>query len=192
MRKIENIIYPVGHHAVGKTELCDYLVATYGFEVVETGAMVRSLYEARGSKYQDLDFGEFIKQAEIDLPMFFDTHLVDRINQLDNPNGRIIVNGMRSYVNIERLKEGTPEIRHSIVWLDAQIESLLERYNVRENKNLELDDFIRLLDFDLELGLSEIRENADFIIENNSSVEKLRSDADQLMMELGIAALKVA
>lgn len=191
MRKVENIIYPAGHHAVGKTELCDYLVERYGFEVIETGAMVRSLYTARDSKYQGLDLGEFIKQAEIDLPMFFDTQLVDKINQLDNHNGRIIVNGMRSLVNIERLKGGTSEMRHSIIWLDAQIESLLERYNARENKNLELDEFIKLLDFDLELGLAEIRENADFIVENNSSVDELRSNADQLMIELGITALKL-
>jgi dephospho-CoA kinase len=189
MSNAEQILYPTGHHAVGKTELCDYLVDQYGFEVVETGAMVRSLYAARQDRYNYLDLGQFINQVEIDQPSFFDERLAEMIDALDKPEGRVIVNGMRTYENIERSIDLSSNSTHSIIWLEAQLEALNQRYNLREGKNLTEGEFSKLLEFDLGLGLAEIKANANFIIENNSSVESLRLRADSVMRSLGLTAL---
>ena len=81
-RSPEHIVYPTGHHAVGKTELCDYLVEQYGFEVVETGAMVRGLYSNRDEALADHSLGDYVKAMESMEPGYFDKKLAERIDKL--------------------------------------------------------------------------------------------------------------
>lgn len=192
-RSPEHILYPAGHHAVGKTEMCDYLVEDYGFQVVETGAMVRGLYASRDEAFANHSLGEFVKAVEEIEPGYFDAKLATRIDSLEDQHGRVIVNGMRSLTNLVRAKEAYPDTTHSVVWMDAQFDSLYERYKSREGKELTPEEFSRLLDFDMELGLSLIKEEADFFVQNDSTVEVLRSQADQILQHsLGISALTAA
>lgn len=186
----EHIVYPAGHHAVGKTELCDYLVESYGFEVVETGAMVRGLYADRDEAFAGHSLGEFVKAVEKIEPGYFDKKLATSIDSLSG--GRVIVNGMRNFTNIERARDHYPETRHAIVWMEADFDKLYERYKLREGKDLTAVEFSELLDFDMELGLAMIKGNADFVIENNSSVDTLHHSANDVMRGLGIAALNAA
>lgn len=188
----EHIIYPAGHHAVGKTELCDYLEERYGFEVVETGAMVRSLYADRDEEFAGLSLGEFVKVVEGREPGYFDKKLATRIDTLDGEQGRVIVNGMRSFTNIERARQHYPDTRHSIVWMEADFDRLYERYKLREGKDLSVVEFKDLLDFDMELGLAMIKDNADYVIKNNDTVDVLQHNANDVMRSLGIAALNAA
>jgi len=44
----------------------------------------------------------------------------------------------------------------------------------------------------MELGLALIQDNADFVIDNNGTVEALRGRAADVMRELGIAAINAA
>lgn len=188
----EHIIYPAGHHAVGKTELCDYLEERYGFEVVETGAMVRGLYADRDEEFAGHSLGEFVKAVEGREPGYFDKKLATRIDRLDGDQGRVIVNGMRSFTNIERARQQYPDTRHSIVWMEADFDRLYERYKLREGKELTAVQFSELLDFDMELGLAMIKDRADFAIDNNATVEVLQRNADDVMRNLGLAALNAA
>ena len=185
----EHIVYPAGHHAVGKTELCDYFEERYGFEVVETGAMVRGLYADRDDEFAGHSLGDFVKAIKTREPDYFDRKLAERIDALDDEHGRVIVNGMRAQPNIERAKETYPNARHSIIWMDADFDVLFERYKLREQRELTPEEFNDLLNFDMELGLALIRDNANFFIENNSTVDVLRRRADSVMRELGVTAL---
>jgi dephospho-CoA kinase len=185
----ENILYPAGHHAVGKTELCDYLVDEYGFKVVETGAMVRSLYASRSKQYEDLSLGEFVDAVDTVSPTFFDEELFTRITDLGGKQSRIIVNGMRAYPNIEYLKNTLPNTKHSVLWMQANFELLHNRYMNREKKETSLEEFKNLLDFDLQLGLGDIQDNADFTINNESTIDILRFNTDIVMRRLGLTAL---
>lgn len=189
----EHILYPAGHHAVGKTELSDYLVEGYGFQVIETGKMVRGLYASRDEAFTNHSLGEFIKAIEQIEPGYFDKKLAKRIEGLDDQYGRIIVNGMRSITNIERTKEVYPNTLHSIIWIDAQFDALYERYKLREDNDLTTNQFNDLLRFDMELGLALIQERADFLIQNDSSLEALRERADIILQRnLGIQAVTSA
>ena len=191
-RSSEHIVYPTGHHAVGKTELCDYLVDQYGFEVVETGAMVRKLYADRDESLAEHSMGEYVRAMEAQEPGYFDIKLAGRIDALQSRHGRVIVNGMRTFTNIERARANYPTARHSIVWMDADFDKLYERYKLREGKELSVAEFSGLLDFDMELGLALIRDNADFVINNNDTVDVLRTRAADVMRELGLAAINAA
>lgn len=192
-RSPEHILYPAGHHAVGKTELCDYLVEDYGFQVVETGAMVRGLYASRDEAFANHSLGEFVKDVEEIEPGYFDKKLAARIDDLENQHGRVIVNGMRSLTNLVRAKGAYPDTTHSVVWMDAQFDSLYERYKLRESKDLTPEQFSDLLNFDMELGLALIKDEADFFIQNDSTVEALREQADIILKRnLGIQAVTIA
>jgi dephospho-CoA kinase len=182
-RSPEHILYPAGHHAVGKTELCEYLVDEYGFEVVETGAMVRGLYAERDEAFADHSLGDFVKAVEAIEPGYFDKKLASRIDDLDGQHGRVIVNGMRSLTNIERAKQNYPNTLHSIVWMEAQLDTLYERYKLREGKDLTPEEFSELLNFDMELGLALIKGEADFTVQNDSTVEALRERADIILQQ---------
>lgn len=186
----EHILYPVGHHAVGKTELCDYLIEDYGFQVVETGAMVRGLYASRDEAFANHSLGEFVKAVEEIEPGYFDKKLATKIDGLEDQQGRVIVNGMRSLTNLVRAKESYPDTTHSVVWMDAQFDSLYERYKLREGKNLTAEQFSDLLNFDMELGLALIKDEANFFIQNDATVEVLREQVDVILQRnLGIQAV---
>ena len=190
LRGPEHILYPTGHHAVGKTELCDYLVDAYGFQVVETGAMVRQLYADREEAFADHSLGQFVRAVEATEPGYFDKQLSTRIDTLDSRHGRIIVNGMRAITNIDRAKQNYPDATHSIVWMEAPFDALHERYNIREGRELTPVEFKELLDFDMELGLALVKDSADFLIENDSTIDALRTKADVIIQQrLGLTAI---
>ncbi|HEU4966436.1 MAG TPA: AAA family ATPase [Candidatus Saccharimonadales bacterium] len=188
----EHIIYPVGHHAAGKTELCNYLTDTYGLKVVETGTMVRSLYASRDQRYTYHSLGQYIRAVEDTDPGYFDRELAKLVDREDPSNGVVIINGMRNYTNIARAMDTYPTARHSVVWLEAPTEQLHERYMIREGKQLSREDFDMLLAFDMELGLAPIKEQADFHIENDSTLESLHEQTDAIMRALGLTAIAAA
>lgn len=177
-------------NAVGKTELCDYLVDEYGFQVVETGAMVRHLYANREEAFADHSLGQFVKAIEATEPGYFDKHLSTRIDTLESGQGRIIVNGMRAITNVDRAKQNYPDATHSIVWMEAPFDSLYDRYKLREGKDLTSTEFRGLLDFDMELGLALVKSRADFLIQNDSTIDALRDQADIILQQqLGLTAM---
>lgn len=192
-KHLDHILYPTGHHGVGKTELCDYLVDGYGFEVVETGAMVRHLYANRDVRFEDYSLGEYVRAMEDLEPGYFDKHLASHIDAIRGDHGRIIVNGMRTLVNIDRTRINYPHTTHSIVWIDAPFDVIFERYKMREHDELTIEEFRDLLDFDLGLGLALIKNEADFFINNDSHIDALRRQADLILQRrLGISAITPA
>src|SRR3990167_4617261 len=170
---LELFVYPVGHHAVGKTEVCDYLADRYDFDVIETGAMVRGLYAERPEEMADFSIGNFVRHTEATHPGFFDEKLSEKLETVEKPN--VLVNGMRSITSIEALKNRFASSIHATLWIDAAFELLHDRYNRREGLSLTAAQFHDLLDKDRELGLEAIRDSADFVITNDSNAEALKT-----------------
>jgi len=67
-------------------------------------------------------------------PGYFDKKLARRIDTLNNEHDRIIVNGMRTFTNIEAARSNYPDARHSIIWMDADFDKLYERYSCAKAK----------------------------------------------------------
>ena len=122
-----SLLYLTGHHAAGKSELSRHLVTQHNFGVVETGAMVRSLYGNRSQEYRDLSLTEFIGAVETKIPGYFSGELTSLVQTTTNGSGEpVIVNGMRSYSYISELSENLkPSVCQVPINLDTMSEQLL-------------------------------------------------------------------
>lgn len=191
MAEVPKIIFPVGHHASGKTEFCDYLADEHGFRVIETGSMMRRLYGEREEEYQGLDIKSYVKQKLAEDENFFDDYLNNLIRIAEEDSNLVAVNGMRSYDNIQKIRASRPHAQHEVVWIDAPSELLYERYLKRENVQMSFDEFCELLNMDLALGLGEIEGVADHRIENTGSVHELRAKSDDVLRLIAGKAMEL-
>jgi|AntRauTorckE6833_2_1112554.scaffolds.fasta_scaffold00188_5 dephospho-CoA kinase len=189
-RTENRIIFPTGHHASGKTELCKYLTEAHGFSVIETGSMMRSLYNEREEDYEGLSITDYVKQKLAVDESFFDRKLEIGIREAEEASGQVVVNGMRSYGNVARIRDSRPDATHAIIWIDAVAEILHERYMARENIQISFEEFCTLLETDMSLGLGEIEKNADFRINNEGSISRLREGCDAILPRLGERAIE--
>jgi dephospho-CoA kinase len=190
MAEVPKIIFPVGHHASGKTELCDYLAGEHGFRVIETGSMMRRLYGEREEEYHELDIKSYVKQKLTDDEGFFDDYLNSLIRSAEEDSNLVAVNGMRSYDNIQRIRLSRPQAQHEVVWIDAPNELLYERYLMREKIQMPFDEFCDLLEVDLALGLGEIEGVADHRIDNTGSVSELRVKSEEVLRLIANKAIQ--
>ncbi len=185
------IVFPVGHHASGKTEFCDYLAEEHGFRVIETGSMMRRLYGEREEEYRNLDIKDYVKQKLAEDENFFDDYLNNLIRVAEEDSNLVAVNGMRSYDNIRKLKTSRPHAQHEIVWIDAPSQLLYERYLKREKIQMSFEEFCDLLEVDLALGLGEIEGVADHRIENTGSVGELRARSEEVLRLIASKAMEL-
>jgi len=181
-----NIVYPTGHHASGKTEMCEYLETSYGFSIIETGAMMRQMYQERRSEYSDFTIEAFAKLKLSEDVLFFAKRLNQQIKISEKFSQNIAINGMRSLIGIRQMQDQIPASTHTILWLDAPITILHKRYMEREQKNVTLDNFIRMTRKDTSLGLDEIEPKADYRIENIEDINSFRVTIDNILRTLGI------
>lgn len=181
MAEIPKIIFPVGHHASGKTEFCSYLAEEHGFRVIETGLMMRRLYGEREEEYHDLDIRSYVKQKISKDENFIYRYFYDSIRIIEEGSSLVAVNGMRSYKSIQKLRASRLNVQHEIVWIDAPSELLYERYIKRENVQISFEEFHDLLEIDLALGLGEIEGFADYRIENTGSVRELWAKSEEVL-----------
>ncbi|MEK7095515.1 MAG: AAA family ATPase [Patescibacteria group bacterium] len=185
-----SVLYLTGPHAAGKTELCGHLTSEYNFGVVETGGLMRGLYADRGPQYRELSMGEYVRAVEKDDSDFFGNMLVDRVKRVVLEGASpVIINGMRTYSYINSTTERLGTKSAKVLWIEANRDLLLERYNRREGRSLCPEEFEALLAFDMNLGISEIREKADAIVVNEGRVDSFKEETDKILFEWGFIGM---
>lgn len=170
--RIETLHF-VGKHGAGKTELANWLWREKNIPFLDTGPLVRLAHSTRSESLVALDVGSFAHFMEAEDVYYFYDRFSDRLKALTVDTGMAIIVGMRSFGGIRDLELVCPEVRSHIVWIDADNDDTLrERVNDREGKQLLTDQFAEKLHADESMGLLEIRARATHYIANPASQPK--------------------
>jgi len=174
------MIFIVGAHATGKTHLAD-IISKFNFTKIDLGPLLRTIHKESGSGES---FGEWIHNGEEKFGKnFTDDLLVNEIKKteanLSNsntaPNDFIII-GSRSIAGLSYILENIGHYNqkdNKVIFLDAPLNLMYERYKKREGLDITIEQFEKILDKDKKMGLEDLRHVADFVIINDSTFEKL-------------------
>ena len=168
------MIFLCGHHNTGKTTLAKWL-ADFGFSYIETGDIVRNLYK---NISLNCAFPEWATETGLKYPNYFNKCILKEIIRLEKifPQSKnIVVIGNRQKSGITFLINNyKASYQNLIIYLIAPEGELYRRQLQRQNrtiKNLTLELFKNEhLAFDKEMGINDIKDIADYIIDNNLNI----------------------
>lgn len=184
------MIFLVGPHGAGKTESAK-LLAEIGFVTIDLGPTLRSIHK---QDHTNLEFIEWIQQGElVSGNNFTEVLLAKELNKLKAtldgfPTTDIVIVGSRGRSNVEYIEKKVPKINgfdRLVIFVDAPFETLQQRYNTRDNKDLTKEEFRKLLDTDNELGLGSLCDITDVNIINNGTLDDLKDKLKKIVVGRG-------
>lgn len=182
------MLFLTGSHGAGKTTIANILIScNFGYPI-ELGGILRKTHF---NIAPELSFGLWCEEGEkIYGKNFTDDILVKEINKQrkkiltkKSSSKDLIIVGSRSYSGIEFIIDKVPIInnrKNIIIYIDVANDILRQRYNLREKKNLNPQEFELILENDRRIGIESIKPHADIIISNSESEEKLKSEVEKL------------
>lgn len=178
-----------GYAASGKTEAAKYLKKKYNFEIFEFSKEVekeaiklnlipRNLsLEEKKRKLSEIGkkIREFFENEEI-----FAIKIIKKIR--DKKIEKAVVDGFRSIVEVETFKKEFKK-NFYLIFIIANAKIRYERRKLQDKKfNLNFEEFLERDKNDIEsLGLNKLEKIANFIIENNSSLEDFYKKIDLII-----------
>ena len=185
------MIFLVGQHCAGKSRISLFFSRAQ-FLCIDLGPLLRDIHRRMSSH---LGFAEWVRAGEgMEGKSFTDTRLAEEIS-LQLTNGRqhywqdILIVGSRSVDGVRYLSEriGPYQGRKDIiVWVEAPVPILYGRYCLRhQNDSLSYQAFLGLLEADDKLGLSGLRNAAEFELPNIGSEYELEVHVLALIRRLG-------
>ncbi len=190
------MIFIAGPHNVGKTSLAKGLIS-FGFVHIETGDVVRMIHQ---KSYPDIDFHQWACEQEHQFDDFIAAEVLkarEKILGSADSLQDVIVTGNRQMRGILSILEKVLPIRgkgNIIIFLDADDQVLFERQVAREDRlvsGLTFKRFVEdFLNYDRVMGIDEIKERADVVINANGSkkdvLESVRRVLEKRGCEVGI------
>ena len=183
------MIFLTGHHGAGKTTVAEILT-NYNFIYIDLGGILRKKHQEEDPEISFESWCE--KNENIKGLSFTDDVIVGAIKNTcqsisltHNPPRDLVVVGSRSITGIQYIIEKIPSFngcKNFIVYIDASIDDLMQRYCDREGKRFSLDEFNALLERDVQIGLPSIISCADIRIFNNGSMQKLEEMTEKLII----------
>ena len=185
------MIFIVGHHNTGKTSLAKALIP-FGFLHVETADIVRMIHKKIS---YNIDFHKWASEHKHQ----FDNFIIDEIlkarekilESVDNLQD-VIITGNRQLSGILSIIRKVSPIgkrENIIIFLDANPKELFRRQMVREDRlipTLSFEQFVKdFLEYDKEMGIEEIREKADFIVDANKPKEEVFESVRKILKQRG-------
>jgi dephospho-CoA kinase len=172
------MIFLVGPHGSGKTELGKKIVKD-GQSFLDLGPIIRSCY-SRSTEFKDIR--EWVEAGERVLGSNFTDHILSNevlqyVYKHNIDLTKLVISGNRQLSGILYLVNFFSEfkeekVEYSITYIDAPEETLLERYNLREGKGFNIEEFRRKFAVENET-LNEIRWVADSVINNIGTVDEM-------------------
>jgi dephospho-CoA kinase len=166
------LLFVTGPHASGKSAVVHSGFNSSEHAIHDLGPIIR---ESHRKAYSGLSLGRWIMGKEaIYGDNFTDELLVNEIQPSYNsaPTNGLILVGSRSLKGIEFILDAIEPSDHKIVYIDAHYETLYDRYKSRENlSNLSHEDFRKILDDEVAMGLHGIKNHAHHTILNNSTLD---------------------
>lgn len=170
------VIVVVGKCAVGKSTFSEYLNHIYGFNVYEIGNYVRNAFIASNVKNKTLiEFvDDFAQRGEL-------THFVNNAIEcsLKENHKNIIFSGIRTISELERIQKEYSSLL--LVCIRCTNFNRKRRYTkfARDLVSLEHRSMIE----EKWTNGSSLEDKADYIIDNNSSLETLYSSISEMMQK---------
>lgn len=177
------MIFICGHHNTGKTTIAKELTK-FSFFHIETGDVVRRLFKEQKS---NLNFHEWATKINNETPHFFDKYILNIILKIQNSskkdkNAKIIITGNRQLSGINYLiNHNGYSLKNLIIYLDIDNNEELYKRQIKR-KDRKLDNFNKesfindYLEFDKKMGIDQIKDKADYIINSNMSKKKVMKD----------------
>ncbi len=184
------MLFLTGSHGAGKTTVANILIScNFGYPI-ELGGILRKMHFKIAP---ESSFGLWCEVGERAYGKnFTDDILIKEINKQREEiltkksfSKDLIIVGSRSYSGIEYIINKVPIInnrKNIIVYIDVENDILRQRYNLREKKNLNPQEFELVLDNDRRIGIETIKPHADIIITNSESVERLKNEVEKLII----------
>jgi dephospho-CoA kinase len=185
------MIFIVGHHNTGKTSLARALIP-FGFLHIETGDIVRMVYQKLSF---NIDFYEWASEHKHQFDDFIINEILKAkrkiLESVDNLQD-VIITGNRQLSGILSIIKKVPPIGkrgNVIIFLDANPKELFRRQMARKDRlipTLSFEQFVKdFLDYDKAMGIEEIRQKADFIIDANKSKEEVFESVRKILKQRG-------
>jgi len=181
-----------GYAASGKSEFANYLKEKYGFkvfefsEIIEEEAKKLNLLEENLSleekKRKLSELGKKIRET-YGREDIFALKIVEKIKS--ESLEKVVVSGFRNLIEVKVFKKEF-EKNFYLIFIEANAKIRYERRKMQDpNFNLTFEEFLeRDRRDEKELGLKELKEIANFVIENNSSLEDFYKKIDLIINSL--------
>ncbi|MEM5830851.1 MAG: AAA family ATPase [Candidatus Aenigmatarchaeota archaeon] len=181
-----------GYAASGKSEAAKYLKEKYNFEIfefskiIEEEAIKLNLIQENLSleekKRKLSEVGKIIRE-KYGKEEIFALKIIEKIKA--NKIKKAVVDGIRSLNEIKAFKDEFNK-NFYLIFISADAKIRYERRKLQDkNFNLSFEEFLERDKRDIEiLGLDKLEEIADFIIENNSSLEEFYKKLDLIISSI--------
>lgn len=196
------MLFIVGYHASGKTDLANMFTEQYGALHVETSAVVRGF---KALDNPDAEMGQWAAEKEAQYGInFFDDIIVDAVRgayidvlEKGGTPQEVVITGNRALTGVQYIAEqlsGLHDRPSSVIAVEVSDEQRYRRYKERDRRpgdaDISFEDFGDLIRQERDTGLDEIFAYADYIVSNNDSREVFMQEGHALASkELGLRRL---
>jgi len=181
-----------GYAASGKSEFAKYLKEKYGFKIFEFSEIIEEEARKLSLLEENLNLEEKKRKlSEIGRKIreiygredIFALKIVEKIKS--ESLEKVVVSGFRNLIEVEVFKKEFGK-NFYLIFIEADAKIRYERRKMQDpNFNLTFEEFLQRDKRDeKELGLKELKEVANFIVENNSSLEDFYKKIDLIISSL--------
>lgn len=167
---MKKVLFLVGPHASGKTYSANrYKEGNVDKKicVIDTGPIMRRIHDAMNP---GLTMQEWIDYLERTYGKNITSKIIaNEIGKImDETDGdKFIIIGFRSLSGINFVTDNLKIDNYRIVYLDADLDLLYNNYELRINGNISKEEFKKKIDYEMSLGLDNLRELA---LSNDSTI----------------------
>lgn len=185
------MIFITGHHNTGKSTISRHL-EQFGFVHIETGDVIRGLHKKMAP---EMDFFKWAEGMGDELNDFItEKALIARKVVLESKgllqdviiSGNRQMSGINHVIRYAQLVDGRKNL---VIFFYATDEILFQRQCSRIDRKipgLTLAKFKEeIMQYDIKMGINEIREKADIVISNDSSLQELKINIENKLVKAG-------
>lgn len=183
------MIFLVGHRSAGKTTV-SHIFSQSGFWIFDTGPFLRNLCNGISQSATPETLLSSLRLSTKN-SHWDDEFLASTAKYgYENSNKKdLLILGYRSLNDLLFIKAHCekiiPELSPAlIVYVDSKTEIAYQRYIERENHKIDFQEFTTIHEREIQQGLGKIKTIADFVIENNSDLDNLKTQVDSLIPKL--------
>lgn len=167
------VIIVSGYSSSGKTTVSMYLRQKYNIDHIEESSVVTSEISLLSNLDRKTAINKIVKQFG---PLHFIKKALNGVNQ--NRNNPLCISGIRTLVEVEYLKKHCPFTL--LLYIDGHIEMFKMRHQIKCQRDNSLENsYQKLIDNENQWGMELIKQNADYVINNNCNFELLYYQIDE-------------
>jgi len=178
---MKEIIFFTGYHGSGKTYTATKLSNKFGVEIADCGPIIRKVFNESGMS----DFDKWVNQQEHKLGGNWDDILIiegvkAKIKKNEKQDYLFVVGNRRiRAINLIKKKFSSEE-NNKILFFERPFLVMKSGYENRTKQKLTDEEFLKIIQFDEELGLLEIKKYVELNPKNNNFIKDYRYSLDSI------------